>query len=935
MSLVSGALLITLIIFSLSVFYFVNRVESAAWRGRQSEAAQNAAATVAGFIQRVQDALVVISIVPPDRAGLESDGLIALLQENKAILEIIHMDAAGNVIASAARDKRVLANLITIPQSQWYLQAKQGRTYIGDVQLSANDMPYLIMAIPGANKTVVAARIQMDILWTVVNNIQFGESGEVIVITQSGNIIAHTNPEFVLTRQTLYGRPEFSAILNAPNNIWSGAYKDFHNEKVVGATTRIPETDWIVLTELPQSEAFAYSRTAVFVLGTEAFLLLFAVSLIVARFIQPLIAEPMEQLIIGADRIGQGDLNFRINMISKNEIGQVASAFNSMAADLEKHQDNLQAAIAYDYEVKRANELARSNAMNLALSKVATLLESSSNSELILDTLGAELKELGLDCGVVTIDPEGEAATIKYLSFNPAIIRTVEKLAGVSAKNYIIPKRYWPDDRALKERIPVWYSNPDNMLLGMFPQIPEKIAKMALQLLGFKPEMQLCMLPLISREQVLGTLIIWGVHLYSSDDIILGVFASQVAGILQNAIAHENETKRANELAHTNIMLLALSKVAAQLETTSDSVMIFETIGNELKKMGLESMVGTLDDAKQNLQIRYISASPDTVSWAEKMTGYHLSDLTIPRLLWPSSKVVDERLYYWNSVKSTLNIFPILTETVQKTALKMAGINVNDPVCYLPIATEHEVIGMLCVWGSELKQSDLPALSILANQVATAIGNSQLYEAEARRGREKEVLLKEIHHRVKNNLQIISSLLNLQSDQIQDSGTLRVLRDSQARVRSMALIHEKLYQSKSLAKINFGEYVQSLSRDLFRSYQRSLGDIKLNVQVDEVSLDLDYAVPCGLILNELMTNALKYAFPNGRNGSILVELRAGPDQTLSLMVADDGVGLPLGLDILKNKSLGLQLINSLVKQVDGNLQVEKSMGTSFQISFKA
>lgn len=248
----------------------------------------------------------------------------------------------------------------------------------------------------------------------------------------------------------MYGRPELSAILNAPNNIWSGAYKDFHNEEVVAATTRIPATDWIVITELPQSEAFTYSRTAVFVLGTEAFLLMFAVSLIVARFIQSLIAEPMEQLIIGADRIGQGDLNYRINMISKNEIGQVASAFNSMAADLEKHQDNLQAAIAYDYEVKRANELARSNAMNLALSKVATLLESSSNSELILDTLGAELKELGLDCGIVTVDPAGEAATIKYLSFNPAIIRTVEKLAGVSAKNYIIPKRYWPDDRALK-----------------------------------------------------------------------------------------------------------------------------------------------------------------------------------------------------------------------------------------------------------------------------------------------------------------------------------------------------------------------------------------------------------------------------------------------------------------------------------------------------
>lgn len=199
---------------------------------------------------------------------------------------------------------------------------------------------------------------------------------------------------------------------------------------------------------------------------------------------------------------------------------------------------------------------------------------------------------------------------------------------------------------------------------------------------------------------------------------------------------------------------------------------------------------------------------------------------------------------------------------------------------------------------------------------------------------EKEILLKEIHHRVKNNLQIISSLLNLQSEKIKDTGTLRALRDSQARVRSMALIHQKLYQSKNMAKIEFGEYVQSLSRDLFRSYQRTLGDIQLKIQVDEVFLDLDCAVPCGLILNELMTNALKYAFPNGRNGTILVELRTGADQTVSLQVADDGIGLPADLNVANIKSLGLQLINSLTKQMDGKLEVENTNGTAFRVSFR-
>jgi two-component sensor histidine kinase len=199
---------------------------------------------------------------------------------------------------------------------------------------------------------------------------------------------------------------------------------------------------------------------------------------------------------------------------------------------------------------------------------------------------------------------------------------------------------------------------------------------------------------------------------------------------------------------------------------------------------------------------------------------------------------------------------------------------------------------------------------------------------------EKEVLLKEIHHRVKNNLQIISSLLNLQARGIQDAGTLQVMRDSQMRVRSMALIHEKLYQSPSLASIDFGEYVKSLTLDLFRTYRGQAGGIQLEIKVDEVFLSLDHAVSCGLILNELMTNALKYAFPPGRNGTIWVELQAVPEHGLKLWVADDGVGIPPGFDIFNTKSLGLQLVKNLVRQLEATLEVETSGRTSFLIAFK-
>ena len=195
-------------------------------------------------------------------------------------------------------------------------------------------------------------------------------------------------------------------------------------------------------------------------------------------------------------------------------------------------------------------------------------------------------------------------------------------------------------------------------------------------------------------------------------------------------------------------------------------------------------------------------------------------------------------------------------------------------------------------------------------------------------------MLKEIHHRVKNNLQIISSLLNLQANQVSDSRTLQALSDSQSRVRSMALIHERLYQSQSLANIDFGEYVKSLATDLFRSYRYNTTGVQLEIQADEVTLDLDQAVSCGLILNELMTNALKYAFPDGRDGTIRVELCAKPGRFLSLRVADNGIGVPTDFDTINANSLGLQLVNNLVRQLNGTLDMEHANGTAFQISFE-
>ncbi len=198
--------------------------------------------------------------------------------------------------------------------------------------------------------------------------------------------------------------------------------------------------------------------------------------------------------------------------------------------------------------------------------------------------------------------------------------------------------------------------------------------------------------------------------------------------------------------------------------------------------------------------------------------------------------------------------------------------------------------------------------------------------------REKEVLLKEVHHRVKNNLQVVSSLLSLQSGQVADPAAGRALAESQRRVRSMALIHESLYRSADLARIDFGAYVRALCRQLFAAFGVDGGRVSLRLRLDAVPLDLERAVPCGMLVNELVSNALEHAFPGGRSGTVSVELRAAESGGYALTVADDGVGLPPGLDYRRTRSLGLQLVCTLARQLSASVVVEQAGGTAFRIT---
>ncbi len=198
---------------------------------------------------------------------------------------------------------------------------------------------------------------------------------------------------------------------------------------------------------------------------------------------------------------------------------------------------------------------------------------------------------------------------------------------------------------------------------------------------------------------------------------------------------------------------------------------------------------------------------------------------------------------------------------------------------------------------------------------------------------EKEVLLREIHHRVKNNLQIIVSLLSLQSEYIQDERAVELFRESQFRVKSMALLHERLYQTEDLAHINFSDYIRDMTNELLASYGPDAGNIKLKIDVGDVFPSINVAVPCALIINELVSNCLKHAFPGDRTGEIRVAFKCDKQGKYTLAVGDNGVGIAGDAAVPGGRTLGLQLVHTLAEQIEASVVLDKSAGTLFKISF--
>ena len=407
--------------------------------------------------------------------------------------------------------------------------------------------------------------------------------------------------------------------------------------------------------------------------------------------------------------------------------------------------------------------------------------------------------------------------------------------------------------------------------------------------------------------------IIAGSSIQVGGDIIGSV--AVYTDITQRKLAEE-ASKQA-ELVQTTVY-----KIAASAHTVKSLEELFQSI---------HELIGILMPAK-NFYIALHDPSTDLVHFP-----YYIDEYDQPP---PPIKITEGLTgYVFRTGKPLLSTPEIAKELAATGEAKEMGAS---SVSWLgvPLKVENRVIGVLTVQSYEedvrYGEEEKNILEFVSAQVAAAVHRKQAEEQIRASLQEKEMLLKEIHHRVKNNFQVIASLLHLQSRYIQDKTALNVFKESQDRIRSMALVHERLYQSKNLAKVDLNGYIEMLAKGLFRSYGADPKRISLITEVRDIALGIDIAIPCGLIVNELVSNSLKYGFPEGWKGK--GEIRIALSQKngfIDLVVSDNGVGLPEGLDIRNTESLGLRLVALLAEdQLQGKMTLGKKKGTQFHIQFK-
>ncbi len=334
--LLGSVLFATLLIIGVSVFALVSSAERDLWLGRQAEAGRNAATQASNYIDLARVGLQFNAQIEGEYAHLE-DILKASVARNPGYLELIVVNQTGEVVSSASAGETVLANAFTIAQSNWFksaLGARPDDVFLGEVQVSPQNIPYIIISASTESGGVVALRLSLSVLGKIVADLRFGTTGTTYVLQKAGFIAAHPDPKVMQSIVNLAGRQELETVLQNPASSWTGSYVNFKGEAVIGTSSVIPNTNLVVITEVTQSEASASSRSALLVLGGITVLFWFGSILLTTASIRRLVFLPLRRLQEGAMEVEKGRLQFQVEVLRPDEIGQLAESFNAMARGL-------------------------------------------------------------------------------------------------------------------------------------------------------------------------------------------------------------------------------------------------------------------------------------------------------------------------------------------------------------------------------------------------------------------------------------------------------------------------------------------------------------------------------------------------------------------------------------------------------------------------
>lgn len=564
-----------------------------------------------------------------------------------------------------------------------------------------------------------------------------------------------------------------------------------------------------------------------------------------------------------------------------------------------------------------------------ALIQLTARMQSEHKTASMIDVLRAEVSALGLTFFLAITDPANKDLVGRYSSINPKKLAVLERAFGVTLHNFRVSQKTWALDERITSGEAFFVADPVQWIANVFPKIPKSIIRLIIKQIGITPESPAVMASVVVEAQLVGIFTVWGSQIRPEDTTIISILANQVAATFEKNRLIEKLNKRLQEQIAlrqaTAIITSSLNLETVLRRIAEQLTQVVNTRGTYICDLNLETRAASViaEYTHTHSEIRK-NAPEDAFFRKEFIESLMVNRFQVAR--------IDD---------------PNLRKSV-KEQLQQVGAN---SALYIPLQIKDQMIGFAVLWDDqaqrEFSSGEIALCQSIALQAAIAIENARLYEqaqeviAERLLAEqevkvsliEKEVLLKEIHHRVKNNMQVIISLLDLQSRQFDDSRIEVVFQECKNRVHSMALVHDKLYQSKNLSEINFADYIHNLVADLFKTYQVESKGIKLALHTEYFNLDIESAIPCALIVNELVSNALKHAFPGNRKGVITIDLALSLDNKILLAVSDDGVGMPPGFEIYKADTLGLQLVQALSAQINASLQIKGHPGTIVTLQF--